>query len=228
MRVSVLDHVVGMRNPERGLPVFLAVLILSAFVLPSFGIDGDDGRLYADIVSSLLLVSGLAVASGERRMFIVTSLAGAIAIFLRWASWFQPAEAYGVVTNLATIVTIGLLCVAILKQVISPGPITVARVQGAVSVYLLLGIGWASAYQVAEHFFPGSFVSTTGHAVSGTDWVYFSFVTLTTVGYGDLVPVHRVARSLAIGEALTGQLYIAVLLARLVSLEVSEKSRSRQ
>ena len=55
--------------------------------------------------------------------------------------------------------------------------------------------------------------------------MYFSFVTLTTVGYGDIVPVHRVARSLATAEALTGQLYIAVLLARLVSLEVSGRNR---
>jgi voltage-gated potassium channel Kch len=52
------------------------------------------------------------------------------------------------------------------------------------------------------------------------DWIYFSFITLTTVGYGDITPVHPIARTLAVGEALTGQLYLAVMIARLVAMEI--------
>jgi voltage-gated potassium channel Kch len=221
MRVSVRDQLVRMREPERGLPVFLMILVLSVFVLPSLGIEGEDGRLYGEIVSSLLVISGVAVAAGERRLFLLTSVVAAAGLILRWASWFSPPGTFGAWPDLTTIATILLFCYVILTQVISPGPVTVARVQGAVAVYLMLGIAWASAYAVAEHFYPGSFTSTIGKPETVNDWIYFSFVTLTTVGYGDVVPVHRVARALAIGEALSGQLYIAVLLARLVSLEVS-------
>jgi hypothetical protein len=220
MRVSVRDQLVRMREPERGLPVFLMILVLSVFVLPSLGIEGEDGRLYGEIVSSLLVISGVAVAAGERRLFLLTLVVAAAGLILRWASWFSPPGTLGAWPDLFTIATILLFCYVFLKQVISPGPVTVARVQGAVAVYLMLGIAWGSAYAVAEHFFPGSFTSTVGKPET-VDFVYFSFVTLTTVGYGDVVPVHRVARALAIGEALSGQLYIAVLLARLVSLEVS-------
>ena len=226
MRASVRDHVVRMREPERGLPIFLALLVLLVFVLPSLGLEGSDERLYAEIATSLMLLSGVAVASGEWRSFVLTSVAAACSLVLHWAGWFYPPGALGAWPDLVTVATVLLFSFVILSQVVSPGPVTVARVEGAVAVYLLLGIGWASAYAVAEHFFPGSFVSTISVPATVNDWVYFSFVTLTTVGYGDVVPVHRVARSLAIGEALTGQLYIAVLLARLVSLEVSSRGQA--
>jgi hypothetical protein len=67
---------------------------------------------------------------------------------------------------------------------------------------------------------PGAFAGALNAADGGGELIYFSFVTLTTMGYGDITPIHPIARSLAITEALTGQLYIAILLARLVSLEL--------
>jgi voltage-gated potassium channel Kch len=225
MRRPVQHALVKMQEPDYGLPVFLALLVLMAFVLPSLGLEGSDERLYGAVTASLMLVLGVAVASGERWAFVLTLLMAVAALIVRWAAWIYPTGTLGAWPQLVSCVTVLLFSVVILRQVVRPGPVTVSRVLGAIAVYLLLGIGWAGAYQVAEHFFPGSFVSTTTEPVSVTEWMYFSFVTLTTVGYGDIVPVHRVARSLATGEALTGQLYIAVLLARLVSLEVSNRNR---
>lgn len=226
MRYTVRHGVALIREPERGLPVFLALLVLLVFVLPALGLEGSNGRLYGDIATSLMLVSGVVVASAGRRMFFLTVLMAIAALGTRLAAWFVPPGALGIWPPLVSAVAVLLFSLVILAQVVRPGQVTLARVLGAIAVYLLLGIGWANAYQIAEHFFPGSFVSTIAQPVSLNDWVYFSFLTLTTVGYGDIVPVHRVARSLAIGEALTGQLYIAVLLARLVSLEVSSRNRS--
>lgn len=226
MQRPVRNFVAAMREPERGLPIFLALLVLVAFVLPSLGLEGSDERLYGDIAASLMLASGVAVASAERWLFVLTVLMAVATLAVRWAVWFSPSGALGAWPDLVACATVLLFSLVILRQVIRPGPVTLARVLGAIAVYLLLGIGWASAYQVAEHFFPGSFVSTTAQPVSVNDWMYFSFVTLTTVGYGDIVPIHRVARSLATGEALAGQLYLAVLLARLVSLQVSTRNRS--
>lgn len=70
---------------------------------------------------------------------------------------------------------------------------------------------------------PHSFAGPNGEPSSISGWMYYSFVTLTTLGYGDIVPLHPVARSLAVGEALAGQLYLAVLLARLVALQLTAK-----
>jgi hypothetical protein len=89
-----------------------------------------------------------------------------------------------------------------------------------VAVYLLLGLMWASAYALLYQLHPDAFAGALGAALIPQTWIYYSFVTLTTVGYGDITPVHPVARSLAIAEALTGQLYLAITLAHLVALRV--------
>jgi hypothetical protein len=102
------------------------------------------------------------------------------------------------------------------------GPVNVHRIQGAVAAYLLFGLTWAAAYQLVAALAPGAFASAQPLAVQDPRvWTYYSFVTLTTMGYGDVTPVHPAARSLALMEALTGQLYPAVLLARLVSLHAA-------
>lgn len=94
-------------------------------------------------------------------------------------------------------------------------------IAGALSVYLLLGLTWSLVYQGLALVNPGAF--TVGSAIAGTgpldwmDFLYYSFITLATVGYGDITPVTPLAQSLAYAEAVTGVLYVAVLVARLVS-----------
>ena len=120
-----------------------------------------------------------------------------------------------------TLAAIVVIAMVLLRQVlIREGPVTHWRIQGAIAVYLLFGMGYSHAYHLAELFNPGSFSSSIGPMSNISDWAYYSFVTLTTVGYGDITAVRPVARSLSIGEALTGQLYLAVLVARLVAMEV--------
>ena len=195
MRYSVRQGVAIIREPERGLPVFLALLVLLVFVLPALGLEGSNERLYGDIATSLMLVTGVVVASAKRRVFFLALLMAIAALATHLAVWFVPPGALGIWPPLVSGAAVLLFSLVILAQVVRPGPVTAARVLGAIAVYLLLGIGWVSAYQIAEHFFPGSVVSTIAQPLSLNDWMYFSFVTLTTVGYGDIVPVHRVARS---------------------------------
>jgi hypothetical protein len=87
-----------------------------------------------------------------------------------------------------------------------------------VAAYLLLGLAWALAYDIVALVAPGAFSAPSAVEARKGRFIYFSFVTLSTLGYGDMTPVHPVARSLAAAEALTGQLYPAILLGRLVSL----------
>src|SRR5262249_22164415 len=119
---------------------------------------------------------------------------------------------------------IALLAMAalVLVQVFRPGPMTVHRVQGSVAVYMLLGVAWAAAYEVVFKLRPDAFRFPDAHG-DRLMLIYYSFVTLTTVGYGDITPVLPVARSLAMVEALVGQLFPAILIARLVSLELAAR-----
>ena len=98
-------------------------------------------------------------------------------------------------------------------------------VYDAVVIYLLIGITWSDVYAVLEHLPPGSFNLAGASAIEVPAFTYYSFVTLTTLGYGDVTPLTDQARSLAILEAVIGQLYMTVLVARLVGLLISHSSR---
>jgi Ion channel len=94
-------------------------------------------------------------------------------------------------------------------NVFGPGKVTFDRIDGAIALYILLGVLWAQAYQLVSSIVPKAFYSASLHSSSldRSIWIYFSFVTLTTAGYGDILPVAPQARSLTNLEALIGQLY---------------------
>jgi voltage-gated potassium channel Kch len=123
-------------------------------------------------------------------------------------------------SSLAVLVVLALAGL-VLFQVFRQGPVTVRRIQGATAAYLLLGLAWASAFEIALLSRSDAFRFPEGKGGGPTSLLYYSFVTLTTVGYGDITPVSPAARSLAVGEALVGQLFPAILIARLVSLELT-------
>lgn len=121
---------------------------------------------------------------------------------------------------------IGFLLVAIaytLRQVVVTNDISANRLVGAVCIYLLLGVIWALSYTLVAMTDPGSFAGFSPEADAGWDseWLYFSFVTMTTLGYGDLLPISATARALAYLQAVFGQFYVAMLVAGLVSAYIS-------
>ncbi len=121
---------------------------------------------------------------------------------------------------------LGVLAAVVLVQVFRAGPITAGRIVGAVVFYLLLGLMWANVYTIVVLVRPEAFqfpVAPRSANELVAQLIYFSFVTLTTTGYGDVLPLHPLARSLANLEALVGQLYPAILIARLVSLELMRR-----
>jgi hypothetical protein len=121
------------------------------------------------------------------------------------------------------------LSVVVARAVFGPGRITYHRVVGAVLLYLIIGLIFVALYGFVALSVPDAFTNLpTLHgdfAVAG-NLIYFSFVTLTTTGYGDIAPLHPYARSLANVEAIIGQIYPATLLARLVTLELTHERRS--
>ena len=128
------------------------------------------------------------------------------------------------------VLSVGMLAaftVLMIKRFLVRGREPAHRIAGAVAVYLLLGLIWARLYHVVELASPGAFRVPEGESPTSATLAYFSFVTLATLGYGDISPVNIVARDLAVLEAIMGQLYLVILISRLVT-EGVEKSEKRQ
>ena len=226
MKHRIGDGLLRFWAADRGLSLFLALLIAVVFVLPVFSRLGPLGSLAGDIVLSALLVAGALTLPERRWMRWAVPPFAVIALLIRWVSVAMDSAYLVAWRELSTLVTLILFAAVVAGQVYRSGPVTYHRILGAVAVYLLLGLIWANAYGLLQQLRPDAFAGMLNEAFISQTWIYYSFVTLTTVGYGDITPVHPVARSLAIGEALTGQLYLAITLARLVSLHVSTRAKS--
>jgi hypothetical protein len=210
---------------EANLSVFLALLVLLIFLIPSLGLERADERLYGNLMTSVMLVCGVAIAWRRRAVFFLALSVTVVTLAARWADFLRNTP-LGVWPHLLSIAAILMLLYILLSQVFAPGPVTAMRIQGAIAVYLLFGIAWAHAYAIVGSTIPGSFTIPERELQLPSEWFYYSFVTLTTVGFGDIVPSHRVARALTVGEVLTGQLYLAVLIGRLVGMQISSAPSS--
>ncbi len=179
------------------------------------------------LILSALLVIGVWSLKGGKRFFETGMTLAFTGVILNILAANIPSAALQHSSNLALV---GFLFVAIiytLKQVAIGTGINANRLVGAVCVYLLLGVIWAMFYTLVEAASPGSFAGFSPMEDRGWDseWLYFSFVTMTTLGYGDILPVSPTARGLAYMQAVVGQFYIAVLVAGLVGAYISQRQK---
>ncbi len=203
-------------------PWLLVSLVLLLLLSPFFGGDGIGGVILK-VLFTLVLFSAVYAASGRRGYLVI---AACLAVPWVMLSWSRMAWG-GTVPWIAADISADLLLIGL--NVFTLGVVLVRTVKaeavdldvlcGAISVYLLLGVTWAVCYRVIETLAPGSFALI--EPVIAADWsqlLYFSLTSLTTLGYGDITPLSPVARVWSTLEAVTGVLYIAILIARLVSL----------
>ena len=212
------------------LSALLGLLVLVVFVIPALGALGTPSMLLLELVLSLILVSGtIAAVSSLVARGLVIGLASAT-LAIQWLMIASPGLVINLVRAGCFVVFLAMLAGMVLKQTLREGPITWHRVQGSVAVYLLLGVTWGFTYELVILLDPGAFQFSAPHddlSPVRTKLIYFSIVTLTTTGYGDIIPVHAAARSLATLEAMVGQLFPAILIARLVAMELQYR-QSRQ
>jgi Ion channel len=204
---------------DQSLTFFLAVLILIIFVVFPLAGLGWLGKFIVDLVLSILLLSGAVAANRSRTLTILVVLLTIAGLVVHWTGAYVPKFDHPVVESILLLSCLFAFAVITLIQVFRPGAITVHRVLGAIAAYLLIGLMWSYAYSLAEMIIPGSIhpTASTQEMVSPmARYVYFSFTTLTTLGFGDIVPVNPIARTLAVCEGLIGQLYPAVLIAGLL------------
>jgi len=221
---SVLGRLRFRRFSTVGLLISLVVLFICAPFVEEF--KGGD-LVVTGLFSLVLLAVVLAVA--ERKAVLVIAIVLAIpAIVGRWINHFEPYIASPVIFLTAALILIAFVVANLLGFVFRAPSVDMEVLCASISAYLLLGLMWAVAYWLVDQLTPGgafSFNTNSGpRSMNGFTGFYFSFITLSTVGYGDITPVSRAARWLAAMEAMTGLLYVAVLIARLVSVYSSTKS----
>jgi len=207
--------------------IFLLIYIFFLFPMAQIG----SVRFLTTLFFYLILISGAIAATKNRILRTLVVSWGILAFVLVWVRHLFPYQALLFATICLSLIFLVLLALLILAQAFREGPTTSHRIMGAVAVYLLLGLIWSQAYCLIALFAPEAF-SIQGSLAPGDmeslqpHLFYFSFITLTTLGYGDIVAVHPMARMLVILEAVTGQLFPAILLARLVSLHVQTKHKT--
>ena len=214
---------------DLGLTLITISLVVFIFVILPLAEVGLPGRFVLDLVLVGLMVSG-ALRIGTNRvtttLAIIVLLTTLIAL---WASLAHPTPFLQRLSTSLLIVAFLLYIRIVLLVMFRHGPVTWSRIQGGVSAYLFLGLVWASAYQLIEQLHPGSF-RFVSHPESveqlSAKLAYFSFATLTTVGFGDVAAVQPFARSLATAEAIVGQLFPAILIGALVGMAMQSHPKS--
>ena len=197
----------------------LAAELLFILVYPFFtGTSFRDGlfRLLALMVFTAAIYA--APKRGQTKVFAY--VLGLPAIGISIVNFFERIAWLHTVSLTMGLVFLGFITVVFVWTILSDPSVTTDTLAGAVSAYLLIGITFGVAYTLVEHLLPGAFKDTIepGKHLSQAEFTFFSFVTLTTVGYGDIVPWEAHARAIAIVESVIGVMYPAVLIGRLVGM----------
>jgi hypothetical protein len=206
---------------DRSLSVLAGFLAFVIFAIVPFAEQDGTSVLVLEVSFALFLVSGTAAVARTRGWLTFLLPIAVLTACARAAAVLYPHEVSLVARPAISLLFCALLLVVVSERVLRAGAITVHRILGAVAVYLLIGVIWAQAYALVAHADPAAFAHPVPHEPHDlAPLLYYSFATLTTVGYGDVLAVHPLARSLAMLEAVIGQLYSAILVARLVGLSL--------
>ncbi len=183
------------------------------------------GFITVDIGYSVVLLAAVYAVSEKKRLFTLALVLVVPIIVARWSNHFLNNDSLALVSNSLTLVFFVFIVCAMLSHVLRDEKVTADKIYGALSVYLLIGVTWALLFTVIEGIRPQSFLIEHTQITSISEYIphfiYYSFVTLTTLGYGDITPLTPAAKSFSYMEAVTGQMYVAVLIARLVGLHIA-------
>ena len=205
----------------------LLILILSVAIAQEEGIMPETQRLFLVPILCIMLLMGIWSLVREKTLLIMGGTLAGIGVAISIIDLFLDMPGLQLV-NMGIMLVFCLASTWIAGQnLLHSGEIDLDKIIGAICMYLLLGLNWAISYLFINMAIPESF-----HGLTSTDigkqlpeLLYYSFVTITTLGYGDLTPVKPLARTVAFLEAIVGQFYVAVLVAWLVGMYLSENNQ---
>ena len=215
-RTKSWAEAVELRLVYHVLLVFLACMFLFQPLLAQSG-------FLMNMCYAVIPITATVAVFQQRRLF----LAGMVLAFLAGALrliGLEDARALALGLSLASYV---FSIVIFLRGILSHHIVTAETISGSLCVYLMFGMVWTLAYILLETVSPGSFEGLVPAEDVGHQLFYYSFVTLTTLGFGDIIPATDPARSLTTVQALTGQLYLIAMVARLVGLQVAKEGMDR-
>jgi hypothetical protein len=198
------------------------------------------GRKLFDFLFCMVLLATVFAVSQHPRPFLAAVVLAVPTMVITWTVYgFSPSSSAGaaiiVARHLASMLFLGFTAGVILYDVLLGESISADKICGAICAYLLIGLAWGLLYSLCDHIYDDAFsmdpalVAAEVLDAQGEPpvsvYVYYSFTTLTTLGYGDMSPIPTPVRTFAWLEAVVGQLYIAVLVARLVGLHIAESQQ---
>jgi len=208
--------------------VQLLIALALFFISAPFVEEIEGGELIVSALFSLVLLAGVVAVADSKRVLVIAIVLAIPAIAGRWINHFRPDLIPPAVFLASGLILIAFVVGNLLRFVFRAPSVNTEVLCASISAYLMLGLMWTMAYWLVDQLTPGGAFSYNTNAetrsMNGFTGFYFSFITLSTVGYGDITPVSRIARWLAAIEAMTGLLYVAVLISRLVSLYSTPKS----
>ena len=212
----------------------LISLMLLLLISPLFE-ELNFANIVISIFFSAVLISTVYAVSQKKSLFVFSILLLCPALVGSWSVYFVESLSLEIIGRSFSALFLAFSAICMMNHVFKEGHVTADTIAGAICVYLLIGLSWAYLYSVTELVMPGSFIfgphttRSTGsfaHHKSSL-FFYYSFVTLTTLGYGDISPLSPPARSLSMLEAVIGPVYLTVLVARLVALQVTHSGKDR-
>lgn len=205
---------------ESGLSVMLLLLFIMQFIFtPLFG----SHNLYMVILNIfwvLILLSGIFAVANNNQQAYMMAIVPILSCLFGWINAFNPNPFFAISDFILTVISILLLIVLVFIKVFEPGPVTIHRIVGSIVVYMMMANVWSITYLFIYQNIEGAFQLTLPPFESNSleaNFQYFSYITITTTGYGEIVPLHPIARSLVEIEAIFGVLYPVILIGRLVS-----------
>jgi len=204
--------------------LFLLFALMSLFILHPLVDEFVRISFIFDIFLSFVLLSAIYAVGKGKGMLIFALLTALPALGAHWSYHFLKIHSLNLIDVIFAALFFGFTTFTIISHLFKEKRVTLDLIIGAVCGYFLIGLMWAFLFSLLQTVQPGSFSSGRADVIDINSLIYFSFVTLCTIGYGDITPLTTQARFLAILEAVMGQMYLAVNIAALVAIRISQSS----
>jgi hypothetical protein len=213
-------------SKDRFLFLLVSILCLLIFTPIFQGIIGV--RILMNVFITAILIFGTYAASKKIYITITAASLALPMLALIWISHFVDIPFLVFMGDCFAIAFLAFLVIVILSFIFGEREVTLNVIYASIVVYLLIAVMWSFVYSVLESIHPGSFaIGNSQIEVGRRLYIYYSFVTITTLGYGDITPTTDLANTFSFLEAVTGQLYIAILIARLVGIQIAQSMNKK-